>query len=231
MKGFEFEGYTCLYRSRDTLDARDEFLLKEGKVQGLVPVFLYKENLDWVFAYDLEGGYSLGEIYARGEKLIGVSWFLSFLKVVDFCVSEFFFNPEGFFVSMDTLLLDFDDLYKVRLIYCPLYKGDFWGSVLSLFGSIFREEVWFSDYLSGLERFGDSYSLGNFISFLKVFAEDSRGGSIPEELHIESEKPTKSIFDRGYLFLLDCLGKTSKISLVYIGLFVFLVGIIMGFLV
>ena len=99
MSGFEFEGYTCLYRSRDILDSRDEFLLKEGKVPGLVPVFLYKENLDWVFVYDLEGGYTLGEIYGRGEKLIGVNWFVSFLEEVDFCVSEFFFDLEGFFIS------------------------------------------------------------------------------------------------------------------------------------
>lgn len=72
---------------------------------------------------------------------------------------------------------------------------------------------------------------GNFIGFLKGFVENGRGDDIVGDLDMEAEKPTKSILDRGYLFLLDRLGKTYKVSLVFIEVCVFLVGIIIGFLV
>ena len=237
--GFSFEGYTCVFKGNGEVSSREEFLLREGSVKGLVPVVLYRENRDWVFVYDLDGGYSLGEILNRGEGLIGVSWFISLLELVGFCVSEFFFDVGGFFVVEDGIIMDFDDLSNIQLIYCPLYRGDFWGSFFYLFGCCFRDEVWFSSYLSGLDRFGGCYGIASVVSYLRGFVHcgsgvDDEGGLVVldgEDGLGGGSKGRKGFLDVGYGFVLSYLEGASIRSLGLVVLVVFLVGVVFGFFV
>ena len=233
--GFVLEGYTLSFRGSGCLSGREEFLLREGRVPGLLSVFVYRENLDWVFVYELDGGYSLGEVVARGEGLIGLEWFVSFLGVVSFAVSEFFLVLDGFFVSLDSVVVGVGDLGVVGLVYCPLYGGDFWGSVLGLFGLLFRDEVWFGDYLVGLEGFNGCYGLDSFVGFLRGFMVGD-GGVVPDGLGLSDGGGVVGgsfVFSFGWLsgVFLDWVVGLSVVGFCWCGLFLFLFGVVFGFLV
>lgn len=232
MSDFSFEGYTCVFRGNGGFSKRDEFLLRENEVESLVPVFLYEENLDWVFVYDLDGRYSLGDILNKGERIIGVSFFVSLLELVDYCIGEFFLELDCFFLSRESVMVGIDDLEEIKLVYCPLYKSDFWDSFFSLFGGCFRDEDWFEDYLSNLSRFDGKFTIRSFISYLgsytscEVLEENESKDMVMGEVNNRV-----SIFDRGYSFLLSWVSSASPIDLIFIVFVIFFIGIILSFLV
>ncbi len=168
MNQFSVEGFSLVYRGRGSVSDRDAFLLKGGGVEFLLPVYFYRENLDFVFVYDLEGGYSLGERLSRGDGGFGVDDFVSILERVDYVSSEYFFDLSSFYMSPESLVYSMAD-GGCGLVYCPLYRGDFWGCVLSLFGSIFSGESWFMEYLDRLEALGNSYSISSFLTVVRLF--------------------------------------------------------------
>jgi len=168
MDEFCVEGFSLVYRGRGSVSDRDSFLLKGGGVEFLLPLYFYRENLDFVFIYDLEGGYSLGERLGRGDGGFGVDDFVSILERVDFVSSEYFFDLTSFYISPESLVYSMRD-GGCGLVYCPLYRGDFWGCVLSLFGSVFSGESWFMDYLNRLEALGNSYSISSFLTVVRLF--------------------------------------------------------------
>lgn len=182
MDEFCVEGFSLVYRGRGSLSDRDIFFLKGDGVEFLLPVYFYRENLDFVFVYDLEGGYSLGERLARGDGGFGVDDFIALLERVDYVSSEYFFELSSFYISRESIVYSMSD-GGCGLVYCPLYRGDFWGGVLSLFGSIFSTESWFVDYLDRLEALGSSYSISSFLSVVRLFGYggeslDKRIGSV-----------------------------------------------------
>lgn len=168
MDEFCVEGFSLVYRGRGSLSDRDAYFLKGNGVEFLLPVYFYRENLDFVFVYDLEGGYSLGERLGRGDGGFGVDDFISILERVDFVSSEYFFDLSCFYISRESVVYSMDD-GGCGLVYCPLYRGDFWGGVLSLFGSIFSSESWFMDYLDRLEALGNNYSISSFLTVVRLF--------------------------------------------------------------
>lgn len=180
---FCVEGFSLVYRGHGELVNRDAYLLKGGGVEFLLPLYFYRENFDFVFVYDLEGGYSLGEKLLRGASGFGVDDFVSILERVDFVSSEYFFDLSSFYISPESLVYSMKD-GGCGLVYCPLYRGDFWGSVLSLFGSVFSGESWFIDYLDRLEALGNSYSVSSFLTVVRLFGSgvvsNSIGGSVSE---------------------------------------------------
>lgn len=180
---FCVEGFSLVYRGRGELVNRDAYLLKGGGVEFLLPLYFYRENFDFVFVYDLEGGYSLGERLARGDGAFGVDDFVSILERVDFVSSEYFFDLSSFYISPESIVYSMKD-GGCGLVYCPLYRGDFWGCVLSLFGSVFSGESWFMDYLDRLEALGNSYSISSFLTVVRLFGSgvvsNSIGGGVCE---------------------------------------------------
>ncbi len=177
MDEFCVEGFSLVYRGRGSVSDRDSFLLKGGGVEFLLPLYFYRENLDFVFVYDLEGGYSLGEMLGRGDGGFGVDDFVSILERVDFVSSEYFFDLTSFYISPESLVYSMKD-GGCGLVYCPLYRGDFWGCVLSLFGSVFSGESWFMDYLNRLEALGNSYSISSFLTVVRLFGSGCDIGTI-----------------------------------------------------
>lgn len=173
MDEFCVEGFSLVYRGRGEVVSRDAYLLKGGGVEFLLPLYFYRENLDVVFVYDLEGGYSLGEKLSRGDGGFGVDDFVSILERVDFVSSEYFFDLSSFFISPESIVYSMAD-GGCGLVYCPLYRGDFWGCVLSLFGSVFSGESWFVDYLDRLEALGSSYSVSSFLTVVRLFGSGVR---------------------------------------------------------
>lgn len=167
---FCVEGFSLVFRGGGSLSDRDAFFLKGNGVEFLLPVYFYRENLDFIFVYDLEGGYSLGERLARGDGGFGVGDFVSILERVDFVSSEYFFELSSFYISRESIVYSMSD-GGCGLVYCPLYRGDFWGGVLSLFGSIFSSESWFVEYLDRLEALGSSYSISSFLSVVRLFGD------------------------------------------------------------
>lgn len=180
---FCVEGFSLVYRGRGELVNRDAYLLKGGGVEFLLPLYFYRENFDFVFVFDLEGGYSLGERLVRCDGGFGVDDFVAILERVDFVSSEYFFDLSSFYISPESIVYSMKD-GGCGLVYCPLYSGDFWGSVLSLFGSIFSTESWFMDYLDRLEALGNSYSVSSFLTVVRLFGSgvvsNSIGGSVSE---------------------------------------------------
>ena len=174
MNDFSVEGFSLVYRGRGELVNRDVYLLKGGGVEFLLPLYFYRENLDFVFVYDLEGGYSLGERLGRGDGGFGVGDFVCILERVDFVSSEYFFDLSSFYLSPESIIYSMKD-GGCGLVYCPLYRGDFWGSILSLFGSIFSGESWFGDYLDRLEALGSGFSISSFLSVVRFFGN---GGGV-----------------------------------------------------
>jgi hypothetical protein len=165
---FCVEGFSLVYRGRGELSNRDAYLLKGGGVEFLLPVYFFRESLDFVFVYDLMGGYSLGERLSRGDGGFGVDDFVSILERVDFVSSEYFFDLSSFYISRESLVYSMKD-GGCGLVYCPFYRGDFWGGVLSLFGSVFSGESWFGDYLDRLEALGNSFSVSSFLGVVRLF--------------------------------------------------------------
>ncbi|KAF0092475.1 MAG: hypothetical protein FD141_659 [Fusobacteria bacterium] len=176
---FCVEGFSLVYRGRGELVGRDAYLLKGGGVEFLLPVYFYRENLDFVFVYDLEGGYSLGERLDRGDGGFGVDDFVSILERVDFVSSEYFFDLSSFYISPESIVYSMDGC---GLVYCPFYKGDFWGGVLSLFGSVFSGESWFMDYLDRLEALGNSFSISSFLGVVRLFGSVCVGDSVSNDV-------------------------------------------------
>ena len=187
MDEFCVEGFSLVYRGRGSLSDRDAYFLKGNCVEFLLPVYFYRENLDFVFVYDLEGGYSLGERLTRGDGGFGVDDFVSILERVDFVSSEYFFDLSSFYLSPESLVYSMKD-GCCGLVYCPFYRGDFWGGVLSLFGSIFSGESWLMDYLDRLEALGGFYSISSFLSVVRLFGSgvvdgiDGMGGSVSRDV-------------------------------------------------
>lgn len=175
--GFVVEGFSLSYRGRGSVSVRDGFLLRGDGVEYLVPLYFYRDGLDMVFVYDLEGGYSLGERLDRGDGDIGVGDFVSILERVDFVSGEYFFDLCSFYVSRESVVYSMRD-GGCGLVYCPLYRGDFWGGVLSLFGSIFSNEPWFGEYLNRLEGLGVSFSIGSFVSMVGCFGDGRGSGNV-----------------------------------------------------
>lgn len=173
---FCIEGFSLVYRGRGEVVNRDAYLLKGGGVEFLLPLYFYRENMDFVFVYDLEGGYSLGERLGRGDGGFGVDDFVSILDRVDYVSSEYFFDLNSFYISPESLVYSMAD-GGCGLVYCPLYRGDFWGCVLSLFGSVFSGESWFMDYLDRLEALGNSYSVSSFLTVVRLFGSEVRSVS------------------------------------------------------
>lgn len=176
MDEFCVEGFSLVYRGRGSLSDRDAYFLKGNGVEFLLPVYFYRESMDFVFVYDLEGGYSLGERLSRGDGGFGVGDFVSILERVDFVSSEYFFDLCSFYISRESVVYSMSD-GGCGLVYCPLYRGDFWGGVLSLFGSIFSGESWFVEYLDRLEALGSSFSVSSFLNVVRLFG-DGGGKSI-----------------------------------------------------
>lgn len=226
---FIFEGYTCMYKSKGEISPREEYLLKENTIDSLVPVFLYKENFQWVFSYDLQGGYCLSEIYSKEEDLINVYWFISLLEKINIDIKEFYLNKNSIYITKETILLDFNDLENMKVVYCPLYKGDFWTSILSLFGLLFRESIWFEDYLNNLNNLGSNFSIDSYILLLKNYEEKKETKEYVEEDIIE-EKQLK-LLDLLYSSFLKWIEKSSKGRLVIVGLLVIVVGMLVRLVV
>ncbi len=176
-EGFLVEGFSLSYRGPGSVSARDDFLLKGNGVDFLLPLYFYRDGFDMVFVYDLEGGYSLGERVNRGDGDIGVSDFVSILERVDYVSGEYFFDLSSFYISLESVVYSMKD-GGCGLVYCPLYRGDFWGSILSLFGSIFSNEVWFGEYLNRLEGLGSCFSIKSFVSMVGCFGEGRVGSGL-----------------------------------------------------
>ena len=238
--GFVRDGFALTFRGRGELDRREEYLLREG-VPGLVPLFFFREDLEWVFVYDLQGGYSLGDLEARGEGLVGVGVFVSILERIEFLVSEYFLVLEGFFLGVEEVVFVPGEGVpgsgslpgRVGLVYCPLFRGDFWGVFLSLFGSYFRGESWFGEYLTGLEGLGGSFSLSSFLVLVRSFVvcvplSGGVGVGLLDDPEVRVERRRRVGWFSLSSFVLDWLEGAGVGSLVVVGGVVFLVGVVWG---
>ncbi|MDD2371129.1 MAG: hypothetical protein PHQ32_03910 [Firmicutes bacterium] len=179
-EGFCVEGFSLVFRGRGSLSSRDEFLLKGNGVEFFLPVYFYRDSLDWVFVYDLEGGYSLGERFGRNDGDISINDFISILERVDYVSGEYFFELGSFYISLESVVYSMKD-GGCGLVYCPFYVGDFWGSILSLFGTLFSGELWFGEYLNRLEGLGNNISIKSFVSMVGCFGGgrvDGKGGNV-----------------------------------------------------
>lgn len=232
MGGVVQDGFVLTVRGRGVLDRREEFLLREGVVPGLVPLYFYREDLDFVFVYDLEGGYSLEELAGRGESLVSVGLFVGMLERLEFLVSEFFLELDCFLFDPRWVVFNGGD-GGVCFVYCPLLRGDFWSSFLGFFGGVFRGEVWFGEYLSSLERLGDGFSVGSFLEVVRCFDEGvpERGGvgvSVLDDPVVAKERKGR-VFSLGS-FVLGRLELLDRRVLLYVAGGVFLVGFFWGLL-
>ena len=232
MGGVVQDGFVLTVRGRGVLERRVEFLLREGVVPGLVPLYFYREDLDFVFVYDLEGGYSLEELAGRGEGFVSVGLCVGLLERLEFLVSEFFLELDCFMFDPGWVVFGAGGEVG-SFVYCPLMRGDFWVSFLGWFGGVFRGEGWFGEYLSSLERLGDGFSVGSFLEVVRVFdgGVSLRGGvgvSVLDDPVVAKERKGRG-FSLGS-FVLGRLELLERRVLLFVAGGVFGVGFFWGLL-
>lgn len=234
MGDFRQEGFALTYRGEGTLTQRMDYFLSSGSLPHLLPVYHYRENLEWVFEYDLEVGYSLGELQERGEGLVTLSLVSRVLGCMETLVGEYFLEPEGFLVGMGSVFVSHGS-GELLLVYCPLYRGDFMGDLVGLFGLCFNGEGWFASYMEGLAGLGSGVTLGSYRSLVDSF--------LPKDPGVDGKKILGGLLNRGdrvrsgrpWVVLLgdlvvDWVLGTSYRTLGILGVGVFLLGLVFGFL-
>lgn len=230
MSGFVQEGFTLSFRGSGVLSDRDVYFLEQGVLASLLPVCFYRENLDWVFVYDLEVGFSLGELAERGEALVSVSLVVSFLEGLLVLIEEFFLAPDGFLVSVDSLFVAHEGSSPL-FVYCPLFHGALMPQVLSLVALCFRGEVWFSKYLEGLEGLSGGLCLRSLVVLLGSFREPVVSTYVDGvSTYGEGGSAGGSLFVRVFSFGVCWLSGLLPGQLLGVAGGVFLLGVVFGLL-
>ena len=227
---FRREGFALTCRGEGEITDREAYYLRNGVLEQLLPVFLYKENMAWVLEYDGEAGYSWEELESRGEEIFTLGFLLTYLEALEELMGEYFLTPEGFYLHPGGVYLKHDPGIRPLFAYAPVYRGDFRRGVLGLVSFAVRGEGWFGEYLERVAALPESSPL-TWLKGLRGLLE----GFLPPAALIpcddrseERDSRPSALGDRLWDSLVHSLSERTIRELVGGGGAVFGVGVVLG---
>ncbi len=227
---FRREGFALTCRGEGEISDREAYYLRNGVLEQLLPVLLYKENMTWVLEYDGEAGYSWEELESRGEEIFSLGFLLTFLEALEELIGEYFLTPEGFYLHPGGVYLKHDPGVLPLFAYAPVYRGDFRRGVLGLVSFAVRGEEWFGEYLDQVATLPEASPL-SWLRSVRGLLE----GFLPPTVLMPCENGSEergsrisSLGDRLWDYLVHFLSERSPRELLGGCGAVFGVGVILG---